>query len=223
MISADGTVTTSFETTPIMSSYLLAFMVSDFAVRSNANTKSANETLHRIYMRPNAINRSDLALINSVELLQQLEDFVNVKFELPTMNSAAIPDFAAGAMENWGLITYTEEYLIGDFKSSHKEIINILQTIAHELGHQFFGNLVTCQWWESIWLNEGFATVFEYLLLEKEYPKMRWLDLFNVDQLRSAFRSDSTEETRAMTTGAQTPSEISDLFDDIAYAKCKLI
>lgn len=195
-------------------------MVSDFASQTNIDTKSDDETLHRIYMRPDAINRSDLGLINSIALLQQLEDYVNVKYELPTMNSAAIPDFAAGAMENWGLITYTEEYLIGDSKSSHKEIINILGTIAHELGHQFFGNLVTCQWWDSIWLNEGFATVFEYLLLEKEYPDMRFLDLFNVQSLRSAFRSDSNEATRPMTTGAQTPSEISDLFDDIAYAKC---
>lgn len=102
-------------------------------------------------------------------------------------------------MENWGLITYKEQYLIGDENSHPREIFGILTVIAHELGHQFFGNVVTCKWWDQLWLNEGFATVFEYLLVEIVYPELRMRDYFNTESLQSAFKTDAVESSHPMT------------------------
>lgn len=124
-------------------------------------------------------------------------------------------------MENWGLITYKEQYLIGDENSHPRDVLEILKTIAHELGHQFFGNLVTCQWWDQIWLNEGFATFFEYTLVENIYPQHRMRDYFNIQKLQNALKVDALDSTRAMWSNAETPSGISNLFDRIAYDKCE--
>lgn len=128
-----------------------------------------------------------------------------------------------GAMENWGLITYKEQYLIGDESSHPRDVLEILKTVAHELGHQFFGNLVTCQWWDQIWLNEGFATFFEYVLVENTHPELRMRDYFNIEKVQNALKVDALETTRAMFSDAETPSGISNLFDRVAYDKCKPI
>jgi aminopeptidase N len=124
-------------------------------------------------------------------------------------------------MENWGLITYKEQYLIGDENSHPRDVVQILLTTAHELSHQFFGNAVTCKWWDQAWLNEGFATFFGYRLVANVYDDLRIEDYFNVNVLQNALRSDALETTRAMWTNAETPSGISGLFDNIAYDKCK--
>ena len=128
-----------------------------------------------------------------------------------------------GAMENWGLITYKEQYLIGDKDSHPRDVLEIYKTVAHELGHQFFGNLVTCKWWDQIWLNEGFATFFEYRLVENLNPDLRMRDYFNIQKVQNALKVDALETTRAMFSNAETPSGISNLFDRVAYDKCKLI
>jgi aminopeptidase N len=122
-------------------------------------------------------------------------------------------------MENWGLITYKEQYLIGNENSHPRDILEILLTVAHELAHQFYGNVVTCKWWDQIWLNEGFATLFEYLLVDNVYPEDRLQHYMNVKVLQYALRSDAKETSRAMLKYVETPSEIGDLFDDIAYDK----
>lgn len=124
-------------------------------------------------------------------------------------------------MENWGLILYKEQYLIGDESSHPRDVLEIVKTVAHEIGHQFFGNVVTCKWWDHIWLNEGFATLFEYLLVDNVRPELRMKDYFNVQKLQNAMKSDSLESSRAMYSNAETPAEISGLFDRIAYDKCK--
>ncbi|KAJ6646807.1 Aminopeptidase N, partial [Pseudolycoriella hygida] len=206
--NGDGTTTTTFETTPIMSSYLLAFVVSDFDYSSNELGLPEGETEQRVYARPDEKARTEFALENSVKFLKQLEVWADYPYELPKMFSAAIPDFAAGAMENWGLITYKEQYLILEETSHHRERFDSLRVIAHELGHQFFGNVVTCKWWNYIWLNEGYATVFEYLLVEREYPELRMRDLFNVIKVQGAFRPDALESSHPMTFDGQTQSLI---------------
>lgn len=142
-------------------------------------------------------------------------------------------------MENWGLITYKEQYLIGDEKSHPRDVLEILKTVAHEIGHQFLGklscfifstlllnfkstgNVVTCKWWDEIWLNEGFATLFEYLLVDEAFPELRMRDYFNVQKVQNALRVDALETTRAMLSNAETPAGISGLFDRIAYDKCE--
>lgn len=118
-------------------------------------------------------------------------------------------------MENWGLITYKEQYLIIDENSRPWDVLESLLTIAHELSHQFFGNAVTCKWWDQLWLNEGFATVFEYLLPEKVYPEMRFQDYYTVRVLQNALLIDS-EELHPMTFDGNAQYRIN-------YDKCKFI
>lgn len=204
-----------------MSTYLLAFIVSDFGHITNEAGLPENAIVHKIYARKDDVERTRYALNLGYELLNELARYAKYDYELEKMTSAAVPDFGAGAMENWGLITYKEQYLIGDEDSHPRDVLEIQKTIAHELGHQFFGNVVTCKWWDQIWLNEGFATLFEYLLVENTHPELRFRHYFNVQKVQNAFRSDALETTRAMLSYAETPSDISGLFDRIAYDKCK--
>ncbi|XP_037033807.1 putative aminopeptidase-2 [Bradysia coprophila] len=206
--NGDGTTTTSFPVTPIMSSYLLAFVVSDFDYSTNEEGLAAGETIQRVYARPDEKQRTEYALDSSIKFLKQLESWADYEYELPKMFSAAIPDFAAGAMENWGLITYKEQYLILEEASHPREKFDSLRVIAHELGHQFFGNVVTCKWWNYIWLNEGYATVFEYLLVDRQYPELRMNELFSIINVQGAFRPDSLESSHPMTYNGQTQSLI---------------
>lgn len=111
-------------------------------------------------------------------------------------------------MENWGLITYKEQYLIGDENSHARDVYGIHRVVAHELAHQFFGNLVTCEWWDQIWLNEGFATVFEYFLVENVNPQYRMRDLFNIENVQNAFKSDALETTETITSERSSQSVI---------------
>lgn len=195
--NGDETVTTSFEPSPIMSSYLLAFVVSDFEYSTMTDVDAR---LHRIYTHGDSVKRTNYALANSPKLLKALEDYVSIGYELPKAFHAAIPDFGAGAMENWGLITYKEQYLIVDSTSHHREVLDSVRVMAHELGHMFFGNLVTCDWWNYIWLNEGFATLFEYQLTDAVYPTMRMRDYFNLKMAMIAFEVDALPTTTPMTT-----------------------
>jgi aminopeptidase N len=111
-------------------------------------------------------------------------------------------------MENWGLIIYKETNLIGDENSHHYDFLRILQVVAHELGHQFFGNLVTLEWWNYTWLNEGFATLFEYLLVENVYPNYRIRDFFNVVKVHNSMVIDSVESTHPLTYAGSTIGQI---------------
>lgn len=213
-----------------MSTYLLAFVISDFKAISNEQTReSASDTIHRVFARSDAIDSTKLALENSILFLNELERYAMSKYELPKMDHAAIPDFAfgnlivnqhfanylnyhsldfQGAMENWGLIIYKETNLIGDENSHHFDYLRILQVVAHELGHQFFGNLVTLRWWDYTWLNEGFATLFEYLLVENVYDNYRIRDFFNVVKVHTAMVVDSVESTHALTWNGPTIGQI---------------
>jgi aminopeptidase N len=206
-----------------MSVYLLAFVISDFEVITKT---SSTATIHRVFARSDAISSANLALENSILFLNELESYAMTKYELPKMDHAAIPDFAfgnlienpielittiksrflkfQGAMENWGLIIYKETNLIGDENSHHYDYLRILQVVAHELGHQFFGNLVTLEWWNYTWLNEGFATLFEYLLVERVYPNYRIRDFFNVVKVHNSMVIDSVESTHPITWNGPT-------------------
>lgn len=221
MNSSDGYSTTTFEKSPKMSSYLLAFLVSDFKAITNEDSITGDQTLQRIFAREADVNRTSFALDVTAKFLIELERYAKYDYELVKLDSAAIPDFGAGAMENWGAIFYKEQYLIGDEYSHPRDVLEIMKTVAHELGHQFFGNVVTAKWWDQIWLNEGFATLFEFLLVENVFPEYRFRDYFNIQKLQNAFKADSLETSRAMLTYAETPAGISGLFDRIAYDKCK--
>ncbi|ETN61383.1 protease m1 zinc metalloprotease [Anopheles darlingi] len=206
--------TTKFETTPLMSTYLIAFVVSDFLRRG--------DNQHRVFARPNAFQELPFALEASRLILQVLDDHLGVPYTnyMEKIDQVALPDFAAGAMENWGLVTYREQLLLFNPEvNSYRTKTNIATTISHEYAHQWFGDLVTPQWWEYIWLNEGFATLYEYLATDLAYPGMEYWELFNTQVIQAAMVPDGLASTRPMNYNAATPGEISALFDRVAYPK----
>uniref|UniRef100_A0A182NNG8 Aminopeptidase N n=1 Tax=Anopheles dirus TaxID=7168 RepID=A0A182NNG8_9DIPT len=210
---ADSMRTTTFQTTPIMSSYLLAFVVSDFLFRSGSQ---------RVYVRPNAFNEASFGLEAGQRILAALDAYLGIAYSthMAKIDQVAVPDFAAGAMENWGLVTYREQYLLfNPAVSTYRTKTNVATTIAHEYAHQWFGNLVTAEWWEYIWLNEGFATLYEYYGAHLAYPDQEYWELFNPQVIQAAMVPDGQASTRPMNWNAATPGEISALFDRVAYPK----
>lgn len=133
-----------------MSSYLNAFLVSDFEALSNELTKNSNETLQRIWTRPGEAARAQYGLDNSVKLLNELEKFAGIKYSLPKLDSGAIPG-KGGGMENWGFVLYREAALIYEDDISHSLMNRGVRLIAHEVVHLFFGDLVTGEWWNFLW------------------------------------------------------------------------
>ncbi|KAG5669539.1 hypothetical protein PVAND_017426 [Polypedilum vanderplanki] len=221
--NGDGTTTTAFKPTPLMSSYLNAFIVSEFKTLSNEELKNENETLVRIIAREDWLDRAQYGLISSIYALKALEEYVGFKYELEKMDSAMIPR-KLNAMENWGILFYVNTALIYEndinTKSRYTQVFSGTRLIAHEVTHQFFGNAVTCKWWKYIWLNEGFAQLFQYTITDIVHPDWRMQDYFNIFAMQDrAFNHDATENTRAMTTDATTSEEVGLLFDIVAYDK----
>jgi len=201
-----------------MSTYLVAFVVSKFKFRET--TREDNGVRFRIWSEPSSLDQTEYARDIGPKILKFFEDYFNVKFPLPKQDMIAIPDFAAGAMENWGLITYRETALLykeGVSAASNKQRIAIV--VSHELAHQWFGNLVTPSWWTDLWLNEGFASYVEYLGVEHAQPQLKLLDQFVVTDLQNVFGIDALESSHPISIPVKHPDEISEIFDRISYGK----
>ncbi len=216
----DGdTLTTTFATTPRMSSYLVAFAVGDFQ-RATAKTQSGVEV--NIYAtKAHRAEALAWALEHAVKSIEFFDDYFAVPYPLPKSDHVALPDFSSGAMENWGLITYREVALLADPETatiSGKRYITTV--IAHELSHQWFGNLVTMKWWDNLWLNESFATIMEYLPPDALHPDWNvWFD-FATNEGVAALRRDSIDGVQPVQVDVNHPDEIGALFDGaIVYAK----
>lgn len=210
---------------PSVQTYLIAFIVSDFTFISNAESKPANQLLQQVFARPEYIDRGDLnfSLQAGIDVLNKLEEIVKQPYRLPKMDQAAIPDFTAGAMENWGLVTYRESALRYDPTTQPMtQEKSTTCIIAHEFAHQYFGDFVSPVWWSYIWLNEGFATLFEYYSADKAYPDYKIWDLFQTEVLQSVMNRDNTVSVRPMTFYREESSVLRGLFDFIAYDKCNL-
>lgn len=210
---------TTFATTPRMSTYLLAFVVGEM-VHKTAHTKSGVEVSTWATSAQPA-SSLDFALETAVKCIEYFEDYFGVPYPLPKADHVAVPDFSSGAMENWGLITYRERVLLayeGDTGQSTKEQIALV--VAHETSHQWFGNLVTMQWWNDLWLNESFANMMEYQCVDSFYPEWQVWNTFVGSEGLSAFRRDSLYGVQSVRTDVHHPDEISSLFDgSIVYAK----
>ncbi|CAL4116388.1 unnamed protein product, partial [Meganyctiphanes norvegica] len=179
-----------------MSTYLLAFMISDLHYR---NSTSNDHVFFRVWARENALDQVEYALEKGPDMLRFYEDFFNISFPLPKQDMVALPDFGPGAMENWGLINYRETLLLlKPSVSSAADKINVAQVMSHELAHMWFGNLVTAKWWDDLWLNEGFATFLQYLGTNSVEPSWNILDNFLIDGNHNVMGVDSLENSHPM-------------------------
>ncbi|CAH1738623.1 aminopeptidase N-like [Aphis gossypii] len=196
--------------TPPISTYLVAFFVGEFYAMK---TRNIGIYTHRRYVK-----QAEYIADKSPKLLEAMEKFTGVDYTLPKLDLLAIPDFAAGAMENWGLNTYRERLLLlsEDSKTKNKEFATTV--VQHELSHQWFGDLVTCAWWDYLWLNEGFATYFEYMATKTVEPDWRLEDVFVYEVHQSALEADQSP-THAISGSVETPAQIKGMFDDISYSK----
>ncbi|KAG8012295.1 Aminopeptidase N [Nibea albiflora] len=212
---------TIFEPTEKMSTYLLAFIVSDFGSVNN----TIDGVLIRIFARKSAIDarQGHYALNKTGPILKFFEKYYNSSYPLPKSDQIALPDFNAGAMENWGLITYRETALLYDESfSSNSNKQRIATIIAHELAHMWFGNLVTLQWWNDLWLNEGFASYVEYLGAHEAEPDWNVKDLIVLSDVHRVFAVDALASSHPLSSkeeDIQKPAQISELFDAISYSK----
>lgn len=209
--------TTVFDKTPIMSTYLLAFVVGELDYKESI---SKNGVKIRTYATKNQVQHTDFALDVAVKCMDFYEDYYDIPFPLKKCDFVALPDFASGAMENWGLITFREQTLLNDEENTSlgmKQYIAIV--VAHELTHQWFGNLVTMRWWTDLWLNEGFASWMEYLAIDELFPEWKVWTQFAVDDLQLALKIDSLEHTHPIEVAVKHPDEIRTIFDAISYQK----
>lgn len=210
--------TFAFEPTPKMSTYLLAWVVGPFHSVETVNQHGVKVVSYA------ALNQPRESLIFANETAARALDFYNekfgVKYPLPKLDQVALPDFEAGAMENWGLVTYRESCLLADQDAALETKQSVAITVTHELSHQWFGDLVTMAWWDDLWLNESFATMMEFVATDALYPELNaWQDFFTSDCL-AALKRDSLPGVQSVQQEVHDPAEIATLFDSaIVYAK----
>jgi puromycin-sensitive aminopeptidase len=215
--SDKNTLITEFERTPHMSTYLLAFVTGELGFKE---AKTKDGTVVRAYATPDNVEFTQFALETAVKCLEFYNDYFGVNYPLEKCDMVALPDFASGAMENWGCITYREQTLLVD--PANTSLTNkqyVAMVVAHELAHQWFGNLVTMRWWTDLWLNEGFASWIEYLAVDHLFPEWQMWTQFAVDEQHRALKLDALEHTHPIEVPVNHPDEIRTIFDTISYSK----
>jgi puromycin-sensitive aminopeptidase len=236
----EGVQAWHFEPTPPMSTYLLAIVVGklqavtreiDLPAKDVWWTKEyyiapgggkAKKRVIKVWGIPSQVENLEFAADAAATIVPFYEDKLRVAYALPKLDLVAIPDFSAGAMENWGLITYRQVALEVSPTSSLDDRRYVSIIVAHELAHQWFGNLVTMSWWNDLWLNEGFASYVEYLGADAAHPEMSFLDDFYSDIVPVALEYDAKVSSHALSTDAATVSSsisIEGVFDAIEYQK----
>ncbi|XP_017083305.2 aminopeptidase N-like [Drosophila eugracilis] len=206
-----------FQESVPMSTYLVAYSVNDFSHKPSTLPNGAH---FRTWARPNAIDQCDFAAEFGPKVLQYYEQFFGTKFPLPKIDQLAVPDFAAGAMENWGLVIYRESTLLfSPTRSSLADKQDLAEVIAHELAHQWFGNLVTMKWWTDLWLNEGFATYVAGLGVDNVHPEWQSKDRGSLSALLASFRMDALVSSHPISRPIQMATDIEESFDAISYQK----
>jgi len=206
--------TVEFQATPIVSTYLIAVCVGYFEYVENA------EKNYRVWTTPGKKEMGRFALDCGVKILDYFAEYYGIPYPLPKTDMIAIPDFAAGAMENWGLITYRETALLCDEKtSSVASKSRIAYVVAHELAHQWFGNLVTMEWWKELWLNEGFASFVGTQAVAHFFPEWEVWKQFITDYIFRAFKADALRNSHPIEVDVNEARKIDEIFDEISYSK----
>jgi tricorn protease interacting factor F2/3 len=202
-----------FSKTPPMSTYLIYLGVGEFEFLED----KLDDILLRIVTTPGKKHQGKLALDLAKKFLSFYQEYSGIKYPLPKLDLIAVPDFAAGAMENWGAITFREVLLLFDPNKSSTIIKKIIaEVIAHELWHQWSGNLVTMKWWDDLWLNESFATYMAYKAVDNFFPEWRMLESFIYEK---PLGPDSLKSTHPIKVNVDNPLEIEEIFDEISYEK----
>jgi len=210
-----GKHTLKFATTPKMSTYLVAFLVGDFQCTSG----KVDGVPIRACSTPDKVATTKFAVEAAEYILPYYNKYFGIKYPMPKLDMVALPDFEAGAMENFGCITYREtDFLIDEKTASIPAKKRVATVVAHEMAHQWFGDMVTMQWWDNLWLNEGFATWMESKPVAKWKPEWNFPQ-DDADDLNSTLNLDSQATTRTIRARAETPDEINEMFDGIAYGK----
>ncbi|XP_046874373.1 glutamyl aminopeptidase [Hypomesus transpacificus] len=208
---------TSFLNSVPMSTYLVCFAVHQF---SYVERNSSRGIPLRIYAQPLQIKTAEYAADTTKVIFDYFEEYFNMSYSIPKLDKIAIPDFGTGAMENWGLITYRETNLLYDEnESSSYNKQRVASVIAHELVHQWFGNIVTMDWWDDLWLNEGFASFFEYIGVENAEPTWKMRDIMIISDVLPVMVDDALLSSHPIIVDVSTPSEITSVFDAISYSK----
>lgn len=207
-----------FQTTPKMSTYLLAFVGGNFVSKSDRTKRGVKVNVYATPAQPTGL--LDYALDTAVKSVEFYEDYFGIDYPLPKLDNVALPDFSAGAMENWGLITYRESAMLADNNSAVDTRESVAITITHEIAHQWFGNLVTMAWWDDLWLNESFASLMEHIVTDRLHPEYHVMDDFQASDVFYALTRDSLAGVQAVRQAVGSPDEIATLFDGaIVYIK----
>lgn len=220
----DDWLYTRFHPTQVMSTYLFAFTVSEFTAKKTDHLDRKIQT----YARPEATEAglTDYAASITGKILDFYQDYFDMGYN-QKLDQIALPDLAPAAMENWGLVTYHESVLLyEEGVSSHLQKAGTATIIAHELAHQWFGNMVTMQWWNELWLNEGFATYMSSLAVDRVLPSLNLMESFVANHLHGAFEADALASSHPLTPPAaevQTTAQIMQMFDDITYSKGNIV
>ncbi|XP_014206049.1 puromycin-sensitive aminopeptidase [Copidosoma floridanum] len=206
-----------FDTTPIMSTYLVAMIVGEF---DYIQEYDSDGVCVRVYTPKGKTEQGVFALHVASKVLPYCKSYFGIPYPLPKMDLIAIPDFAAGAMENWGLVTYRETRLLVDpDNTSAVSRQHVALSISHELAHQWFGNLVTMEWWTHLWLKEGYASFLEFLCVDLLFPEYDIWTQFVTDMYTTALELDALKNSHAIEVPVGHPDEIDEIFDDISYNK----
>lgn len=206
-----------FDETPVMSTYLLAFIVGEL---SRVERVAEDGTLVRVWTTRGKEEQGRFALDVSVDLLAYFNDYFGVSYPLEKMDHIAIPDFAAGAMENWGAITYREIAILVDPENTSAGTKQIVASIvSHEMAHQWFGNLVTMAWWDALWLNESFASWMGDKAVDHLFPEWETWTSFVSSDTNRALGLDGLKNSHPIHQEVENPAEIGQLFDAISYSK----
>ncbi|XP_014472137.1 PREDICTED: aminopeptidase N-like [Dinoponera quadriceps] len=215
----DDMIWTHFDMTPVMSTYLVAFVVLCGYVR----VPNADETVN-MWSPPDVAPYSTFAQQIAQRSRELLTQYTNSTDKVPKMDHVSSPALSAGAMENWGLIIYTErDFMLNEEKDTTPQKRRVAVVAAHEMSHQWFGNLVSPSWWTYVWLNEGFASFFEAYILDKLFDDWRMMDIYVIEKQQATFYRDVGKEMTSISAEVNSPEEIKSLFDTTTYGKAPVI
>ena len=210
-----------FDRTPRMPTYLLAFVVAELEC---LEANDAHGVPICVWTRPGVKEQGQFALEQGCHTLAYFADWFGIPYAFPKLDMVALPDFASGAMENWGLVTYRETALLVDpVNSSQAARQRVAAVVDHELAHQWFGNYTTMEWWTDLWLNEGFASYMGPKATDHRFPAWDIWTQFLTDEYFAALHEDSLKNTHPVEVPVKNPHEIREVFDAISYSKGSVV